>query len=78
MFGFIFYLNVFLQGFLLSLDLNYGSFRIIKRMGVNAYKIELPGYTNIFTTFNVSDLPPYYSNEDPLDIENKSSPTHGA
>ncbi|GJY78299.1 RNA-directed DNA polymerase [Tanacetum coccineum] len=36
-----------------------GPFRVLKRINDNAYKIELPGYYNVSTTFNVVDLSPY-------------------
>ncbi|PKI48453.1 hypothetical protein CRG98_031158 [Punica granatum] len=36
-----------------------GPFRILKRVGENAYKVELPRDYGVSATFNVSDLLPY-------------------
>lgn len=38
-----------------------GPFKVLKRIGENAYKIELPAEYE--DTFNVSDLSPYYGEE---------------
>ena len=40
-----------------------GSSKIIKKIGKNAYKLELPDDYNIFPTFNVKDLRPYHSED---------------
>ena len=40
------------------------SYKIVQRVGGNAYKVELPGDTNISITFNVGDLTPYIEDED--------------
>ena len=46
-----------------------GPFRVLQRIGENAYKIELPGDYGVSATFNVSDLSPYYENqEDQVDL----------
>jgi hypothetical protein len=37
-----------------------GPFRVLQRIGENAYKIELLGDYGVSATFNVSDLSPYY------------------
>jgi hypothetical protein len=37
-----------------------GPFRVLQRIGENAYKIELPSDYGVFATFNVLDLSPYY------------------
>ena len=37
-----------------------GPFKIVKCMGDNAYKVELPGEYGVTATFNVKDLHPYY------------------
>ncbi|PKU84723.1 putative mitochondrial protein [Dendrobium catenatum] len=42
-----------------------GPFRIVKKIGDNAYQIDLPGDYNISATFNVADLSPYYEPEVP-------------
>ncbi|KAL6504051.1 hypothetical protein OROGR_025974 [Orobanche gracilis] len=36
-----------------------GPFKVLERIGDNAYKLKLPGDTNISATFNVRDLSPY-------------------
>uniref|UniRef100_A0A2N9H3H4 Integrase catalytic domain-containing protein n=1 Tax=Fagus sylvatica TaxID=28930 RepID=A0A2N9H3H4_FAGSY len=46
-----------------------GPFRVLQRIGENAYKIELPGDYGVSATFNVSDLSPYYEDqEDQVDL----------
>jgi hypothetical protein len=37
-----------------------GPFKVLKRIGENAYKIELPDNYSVSTTFNVADLSPYF------------------
>ena len=37
---------------------------LLKWVGGNAYKIDLPGDYNVSTTFNVSDLSPYYEDQE--------------
>ena len=42
---------------------------MLQRIGENAYKIELPGDYGVSATFNVSDLFPYYEDqEDQVDL----------
>ena len=41
-----------------------GPFKVLQRVGGNAYKIDLPGDYNVSTTFNVSDLSPYYEDQE--------------
>ena len=46
-----------------------GPFRVLQHIGENAYKIELPGDYGVLPTFNVSDLSPYYEDqEDQVDL----------
>ena len=46
-----------------------GPFRVLQHIGENAYKIELPGDYGVLATFNVSDLSPYYEDqEDQVDL----------
>ena len=46
-----------------------GPFRVLQRIGENAYKIELPSDFGVSATFNVSDLSPYYEDqEDQVDL----------
>ena len=40
-----------------------GPFRVLERIGMNAYKLELPDSYGVHPTFNVTDLSPY---TDPL------------
>ncbi|CAL2257294.1 unnamed protein product [Prunus armeniaca] len=41
-----------------------GPFKVLRRVGDNAYKIELPGNYGVSATFNVADLSPYHGSED--------------
>ena len=41
-----------------------GPYKIVQRVGDNAYKVELPGDMNISAAFNVRDLTPYIKDED--------------
>jgi hypothetical protein len=43
-----------------------GPFKIVEKINNNAYKIDLPGDYGVSATFNVSDLSPYYDQEDEL------------
>ena len=46
-----------------------GPFRVLQRIRENAYNIELPDDYGVSTTFNVSDLSPYYEDqEDQVDL----------
>ena len=46
-----------------------GQFRVLQCVGENAYKIELPGDYGVSATFNVSDISPYYEDqEDQVDL----------
>ena len=44
-----------------------GPFKVISKVGPNAYKLELPGEMGVSATFNVGDLSPYI--EDDLNLE---------
>ena len=37
----------------------FGPFKVLKRIGTNAYELELPKEFGVNPTFNVSDLMPY-------------------
>ena len=41
-----------------------GLYKIVQRVGDNAYEIELPDDINIFSTFTVGDLTPYIEDDD--------------
>ncbi|CAB4291559.1 unnamed protein product [Prunus armeniaca] len=41
-----------------------GPFKVLRCVGDNAYKIELPGNYGVSATFNVADLSPYHGSED--------------
>nr|GEU50565.1 hypothetical protein [Tanacetum cinerariifolium] len=41
-----------------------GPFRVLKKINDNAYKIELPGHYNVYSTFNVANLSPYKGDSD--------------
>ena len=45
-----------------------GPFRILKRVGENAYKVELPRDYGVSVTFNVSDLSPYIREDEESDL----------
>jgi Integrase zinc binding domain/Integrase core domain len=42
-----------------------GPFKILQRIGDNAYKVELPGDYGVSATFNVNDLSPYHGENEP-------------
>ncbi|XP_027150387.1 uncharacterized protein LOC113750629 [Coffea eugenioides] len=41
-----------------------GPFQVIKRINDNAYKLDLPGESNVSVAFNVSDLSPFVANDE--------------
>jgi hypothetical protein len=48
------------------------SFKVLKWIGKNTYKIELPIHLDILGTFNVVDLTPYYSDDSTYDSRTSS------
>ena len=44
-----------------------GPFKVLKKIGDNAYKIELPASYDVSDTFNVTDLSPYYGDDGTYD-----------
>jgi hypothetical protein len=48
-----------------------GPFKVLKRIGPNAYQLELPGEYNVHTTFNVADLSLYVPDLD-SDVESET------
>jgi len=52
-----------------------GSFKVLRKIKDNTYKIELPGEYAVFATFNIVDLSPYHEDED---NENSRTSLHGA
>ena len=45
-----------------------GSFRILKKISKNTYKLELPAGYDISPTFNVKDLRPHIGDEGNVDL----------
>ena len=41
-----------------------GPFQVVARINDNAYKLDLPGESNVSATFNVSDISPFDVGED--------------
>ena len=41
-----------------------GPFKVFQQIGENAYKIDLFGDYDVSATFNVSDLSPYYEDQE--------------
>ena len=54
-----------------------GPYKIVQRVGDNAYKVELPGDINIFATFKVGDLTPYIEDEDKDIGDLRANPLQG-
>jgi len=52
-------------------------YKIVQRVGDNAYKRELLGDMNISTTFNVEDLTPYIEDEDEGNEDLRENPLQG-
>ena len=44
----------------------YRPYQIIQKINDNAYVVALPGSMRILKTFNVADIFPYYSSEEPI------------
>ena len=40
-----------------------GPYKVVQKVGENAYKLELPGDMHIFAAFSVGDLTPYLEND---------------
>ena len=45
------------------MDRGDGPFKVLSKVGANAYKLELPGDMVVSATFNVGDLGPYVKDE---------------
>jgi len=54
-----------------------GPYKIVRKVGDNAYKIELMGDMNISATFNVRDLTPYIEDEDEGHEDFRENPLKG-
>ena len=53
-----------------------GPFKVLERVGANAYKLEVPGDVAVSVTFNVGDLSLYM--EDEIDFGNlRANPLQG-
>jgi hypothetical protein len=44
-----------------------GPFKVLKKINENAYKLDLPTYFGVNSTFNIADLKPYLGEEDELE-----------
>ena len=44
----------------------YGPYQIVKKINDNIYMVALPDSIGISKTFNVADIFPYYSSEEPM------------
>ncbi|GJX89808.1 hypothetical protein Tco_0343134 [Tanacetum coccineum] len=54
-----------------------GPYKVLERIGDNAYKLELPGDSKISATFNVGDLSPYFEDSPLEDLMTNSSEPGG-
>ena len=50
-----------------------GPFEVLERVNDNAYKVNLPGYYCVSTTFNVANLSPYLEDEHLVNLRANSS-----
>ena len=53
-------------------------YKIVQRVGDNAYKVELSSNINKITTFNVRDLTPYIEDEDDGNEDLRANPLQRA
>ncbi|XP_071708698.1 uncharacterized protein [Rutidosis leptorrhynchoides] len=49
-----------------------GPFKVLEKVGDNAYKVELPGDTAVYSTFNVGDLMPYLEDDNLENLRSSS------
>jgi hypothetical protein len=49
-----------------------GPFKILAKINDNAYKLELPPEFGVSPTFNISDLRPYFGEEDEIPLRTTS------
>jgi hypothetical protein len=49
-----------------------GPFKILAKVNDNAYKLELPPEFGVSPTFNISDLRPYFGEEDEMSLRTMS------
>ena len=47
----------------------YGPYQIVKKINDNTYVVALPDSMGISKTFNVEDIFPYYSSEEPMYLD---------
>ena len=54
-----------------------GPYKVVQKVGENAYKIKLPGDTQVSVTFNVGDLTPYLEDDEEHDEDLRINPLQG-
>jgi len=59
------------------MDTGDGSYKVVQKVGENAYKIELLGDTQVSVTFNVGDLTPYLEDDEEHDEDLRINPLQG-